>query len=74
MASGLPNVTLVRVWSVPRMPGVDDRLPRVPAPGTPPAAETRATEAARSLPAAESRLVDAPVELDTSDIRPRNRR
>jgi hypothetical protein len=61
-----PNVTLVRVLSVPRMPGVQTvPLQALPAP----AADT--TEAARSLPAAQ---VDAPVEPDTSDIPPRSRR
>ena len=61
-----PNVTLVRVLSVPRMPGVQT----VPLQALPePAAE--ATEAARSLPAAQ---VDAPVDSDKADIPPRNRR
>jgi len=61
-----PNVTLVRVLSVPRLPGVQT----VPLQALPePAAE--ATEAARSLPAAQ---VDAPVDSDKADIPPRNRR
>jgi hypothetical protein len=61
------NVTLIRVLSVPRMPGV--QTIHAIAEGAPPAAET--TEAVRSLPAAE---VDAPVESEVSDIPPRNRR
>jgi hypothetical protein len=72
------NVTLIRVLSVPRMPGVQT-VHDVPALEPPladrvvesPAAGTRSMEAARSLPAAE---VDAPVEFDTSDIPERNRR
>jgi hypothetical protein len=61
------NVTLIRVLSVPRMPGV--QTIHAIAEGAPPAAET--TEAVRSLPAAE---VDAPVESEASDIPARNRR
>jgi hypothetical protein len=61
------NVTLIRVLSVPRMPGV--QTIHAIAEGAPPAAET--TEAVRSLPAAE---VDAPVDSDTPDIPGRNRR
>ena len=65
------NVTLIRVLSVPRMPGVDEEIPAVLRAQLP-AAET--TEVARSLPDAESRLVDTPVDCDTSDIPVRNRR
>ena len=61
------NVTLIRVLSVPRMPGV--QTIHAIAEGAPPAAET--TEAVRSLQAAE---VDAPVDSDTPDIPGRNRR
>jgi len=62
-AASAPNVTLVRVLSVPRMPGVValPHLQRAPiAPGAPPAT-------------AESRVVDAPVEPEASDIPPGNR-
>ena len=64
------NVTLIRVLSVPRMPGV--QTIQAIAEGAPPAAE--ATEAVRSLPAADSRLVDAPANSHTLDIPLRNRR
>jgi hypothetical protein len=62
-AANVPMI--VRVLSVPRMPGVQT-VQGLPAP----AAE--ATEAARSLP--ESRVIDAPVESEPSDIPLRNRR
>jgi hypothetical protein len=62
------NATLIRILAVPRMPGVQT-VHGVPAL---PAAEP--TEQARSLPAADSRVVDAPVESETSDISPRHRR
>jgi hypothetical protein len=73
------NVTLIRVLSVPRMPGVQT-VHDVPALEPPsadrvvesPAAET--TETARSLPAAESRLVDVPANSHTLGIPLRNRR
>jgi hypothetical protein len=57
------NVTLIRVLSVPRMPGVDEEIPAV---------------LQRSLPPAPSAsggpVIDAPVDSDKSDIPPRNRR
>ena len=66
VADAAANVPMiVRVLSVPRMPGVQT-VQGLPAP----AAE--ATEAARSLP--ESRVIDAPVESEPSDIPLRNRR
>ena len=68
VADAVANVPLIRVLSVPRMPGVQT-VQGVPAL---PAAES--TEAARSVPAAESRVVDAPIESETSDIPPRHRR
>jgi hypothetical protein len=67
VADGAANVPLViRVLSVPRMPGVQtvQGVPALPAP--------ESTEAERSLPAAESRVVDAPIESETSDIPPRH--
>jgi hypothetical protein len=68
LADATANIPLVRILSVPRMPGVQT-VQGVPAL---PAAES--AEAARSIPAAESRLVEAPVESETSDISPRHRR
>ena len=68
-ANSAANVPMViRVLSVPRMPGVQTvhGVPALPAP--------ESTEAERSLPAAESRVVDAPIESETSDIPPRHRR
>src|SRR5215471_13274569 len=53
-----PNVTLIKVLSVPRMPGVQTSAVQAIAPGTP--------------PATESRVVDMPAE--SSDILSRNRR
>ena len=67
MADAAANVPLIRVLSVPRMPGVQTIHP--PAALEPPssdrvvespATETRSMEAVCSLP--ESRLVDAPVD------------
>jgi hypothetical protein len=61
------NVPLViRVLSVPRMPGVQTVQ------GVPALTALESTEAARSIP--ESRVVDAPVESEPSDIPGRNRR
>ena len=64
VADGAANVTLVRVLSVPRMPGVEEAYPwRAIEPARvveSPATETRSMEAVCSLP--ESRLVDAPVD------------
>jgi hypothetical protein len=69
VADAPANVPVViRVLSVPRMPGVQT-VQGVPAL---PAAEP--TEEARSLPVAESRVVDAPVDPDRLDIPGRNRR
>jgi hypothetical protein len=68
VADAVANVPMViRVLSVPRMPGVQTvhGVPALPAP--------ESTEAARSLPAAESRLIDAPVEFEASDTPLRNR-
>ena len=62
------NVTLIRVLSVPRMPGVDEEIPAVLRAQLP---ATKTTEVVRSLPAAQ---VDAPVDPDRSDTPPRNRR
>jgi hypothetical protein len=70
VADAAANVPLIRVLTVPRMPGVQTVHPI--APGALPAPES--TEASRSLPAAESRLIDAPVESEPLDIPPRNRR
>jgi len=67
-ANAADNVPLLRILSVPRMPGVQT----VQGVLALPAAES--TEEARSLPVAESRVVDAPVESETSDISPRHRR
>jgi hypothetical protein len=57
------NVTLIRVLSVPRMPGVDEEIPAA---------------LQRSLPPGPSAsggpVIDAPVDSDGSDIPPRNRR
>jgi len=54
------NITLVRVLTVPRLPGVP-----VMEGDPPPAIEA---------PVAESRVIDAPVDSDTADITPRNSR
>jgi hypothetical protein len=77
-ADAAANVPLViRVLSVPRMPGVQtvQGVPALPAAESTEAARSvpaaESTEAARSVPAAESRVVDAPVESETSDISPR---
>jgi hypothetical protein len=71
VAGGPANVPMVvKVLSVPRMPGVDEEIPAVLRAQLP-AAEKRTTEAVRSLPAAE---VDAPVDSEASDIPTRNRR
>jgi hypothetical protein len=70
VADAAANVPLIRVLSVPRMPGVPSGFePWAIEPGAPPAAET--TEGVRSLAAAE---VDAPVDSDMPDIPGRNRR
>jgi len=69
VADAAANVPLViRVLSVPRMPGVQTvhGVPALPA--------TEATEMACSVPAAESRVIDAPVASESSDIPQRNRR
>jgi hypothetical protein len=73
------NVTLIRVLSVPRMPGVQTvhNVPTLEPPSADRAVESPAvetTEAVRSLPAAESRVVDGPAQSESSDIPPRNRR
>jgi hypothetical protein len=71
----LSNVTesanvpvVIRVLSVPRMPGVQTvhGVPALPAP--------ESTEMACSIPVAESRVVDAPVESEPSVVPGRNRR
>jgi hypothetical protein len=69
MADAAANVPLIRVLSVPRMPGVQTIHP--PAALEPPSSDrvvespaTETTEAVRSLPAA----------VESSDIPPRNRR
>ena len=67
VADAVANVPLIRVLSVPRMPGVQT-VQGVPAL---PAAES--TEAARSLPTTESRVIEARADSDTADIPPRNR-
>jgi hypothetical protein len=72
VADAAANVPMiVRVLSVPRMPGVQTvhgwNPPALEAPAEP-------TEAARSLPVAESRVVDAPVESEPSVVPGRNRR
>ena len=68
MADAAANVPLIRVLSVPRMPGV--QTIHAIAEGAPPSVgET--TEAVRSLPAAE---VGAPFASESSDIPGRNRR
>jgi len=67
VADAAANLPLIRVLSVPRMPGVQtvQGVPALPA--------AEATEVAHSLPAAESRVVDAPVESEPSDIPGRKR-